>query len=794
MAENNPLGYESLQEKSNRDFRKLLWRLLHNWPYVLGSILVFLSAALLINRYTTPVYVVEGTIVKIKNNDGDDLLFGTKGSQIFRTDDSDVERELRILASNEIIERTIGLLDFDVSYFKRGEIKETEVYPNPFFKVQVDSSSKKIMFGSKFKLNFQKGSEVFALQIDSDEASDEKTYRFGEKIKFNGFTFWIDKDSLFDDLETNDDFLFVVNSKTNLINRYRSVVNLETDQKSQNIFDVTIKSKIPLKDQYFLTTYFDVIQTKNKEDKNREATNSLEFIRDQLKVMLDTMSYFQGKIDEYKIKTLDFGEANSIMANKISALEDRKLELVLQNNYLDYLEDYVSEKREGEIFAPFLLGIENVLLNDLVKQYVESKQQAKLFMTETNSENPMVQYQDSQVERLEENILENVRSTRQENQRIVKEFDDQIEFYLSSLSGIQGQKRELYDVIQLNSMVEQMVQLLLQKQTEISVSMASTESDYRILDFPDYGSDPFFPNKLRILIIAFSLGLLVPIGFFYFNILFSSRISLKEELDEITDIPLSGIIGHSRHNNNLVVAEKPKSGIAESFRLIRSNIHFLVSDADVPVILVTSSISGEGKTFCSINLALSFAKLEKKVLLIGGDMRRPKIFKDFPNLKSEGLSNYLSGGYEVKDVIQRLPVDNLEIISSGDIPPNPSELLMNDRLVKLIAELKKEYDIILIDSPPKGLVTDASLLMRISDVVLYLVRQGVTKKEMVKALHEEWKAEKLKNISLLLNDAKMHPGRYGYSYGYGYGYGYGYYEEDKKKIGGVFSRIKSVFS
>ena len=271
--------------------------------------------------------------------------------------------------------------------------------------------------------------------------------------------------------------------------------------------------------------------------------------------------------------------------------------------------------------------------------------------------------------------------------------------------------------------------------------------------------------------------------------IFNDKIFDYKDLEKSTDLPIIGSILHNEKNTNLVAIKNPKSSISEAFRSIRTNIQYLASDKDKKIICLTSSISGEGKTFCSMNLASIFALTGNKTILIGADMRKPKIFDDFNLKNEEGLSTLLIKNAKLKDVIQPTAIDDLDVILSGPTPPNPSELLEKNEMIELIQNLQKDYKFIIMDTPPVGLVTDGLILMKHSDVNLFIVRQAYTTKKMINKIDDLFNEKNIKNLNLIINDVNFNSRNYGYDYGYGYGsFGYGYYEEDSK------DDYKSIFN
>jgi capsular exopolysaccharide synthesis family protein len=287
-------------------------------------------------------------------------------------------------------------------------------------------------------------------------------------------------------------------------------------------------------------------------------------------------------------------------------------------------------------------------------------------------------------------------------------------------------------------------------------------------------------------------------GVFFVN----NSIQNTEDISKLTTIPLIGVVGKKKNEGNLSVFEKPKSALSESFRAIRSSLQFLYKKQQLngaKTLMLTSSISGEGKTFCSINIATVFAMSDKKTIIVGLDLRKPKIFEDFKISNEIGAVNYLIGQKTLDEVIQKTHIPYLDVITSGPVPPNPAELIMSDSMTEMFTLLKERYDYIILDTPPVGLVSDALELANFSDVILYIVRQNFTKKDMITLLNSRNKRGELNNVSIILNGFES-KAKYGYGYGYNYGYGYGYgnysngYHEDDKKKNVFVKTFNTVFA
>ena len=324
----------------------------------------------------------------------------------------------------------------------------------------------------------------------------------------------------------------------------------------------------------------------------------------------------------------------------------------------------------------------------------------------------------------------------------------------------------------------------LQKRNEAEIVKASNLSDIHFIDpAKDIGGGLIGPKTSVNYVLALFLGLLVPLLFVFGIFFINNSIQNADDISKLTQIPLLGVIGINKDNVSLAVFDKPKSALSESFRTIRSSLQFLYKKQQVSgskTLMITSSISGEGKTFCSINIATVFALSEKKTVIIGLDLRKPRLADEF-NLQNQlGVVNYLIKQNSLAEITNSTKIPNLDVILSGPIPPNPSELILSEAMKELIDELKEKYDYIILDTPPVGLVSDALELVQYSDVTLYIVRQNYTKKDMITLLNTRVKRGELTNASIVLNGYE-NKAKYGSGYGYGYGsYSNGYHDEEVK--------------
>ncbi len=789
----NERGFE--HNDSLAEVKKFLGKIWRKWYWIAASLLLALTVAYLVNRYETPIYVISGSIITQKFDDNSSSMLPTEisGDYFFRNR-IEVFQEIPLLKSQDKIDATLQRLDFAVEYFAEGRVKgrifgqRNESYPSSFYRVVVDSTSRTIPYNIEIEI-LVVDRQTYKLTTEDEGWSEviKGTYQYGEVYNQNGFVFAIYLNN--GNPSRNQDVrnLFIIKNRNQLVNEYRSRLNISWAQKGSAILNVNMRSTIPEKDMDFIKNYFDVVIIKGLEEKNAYATNSINFINEQLAQISDSLIEFQSSIDNYKLANRELANGNTYIFSKLNEMDQQKAQLILTNRYLNYLSNYIKQQREEEVFAPNVIGLEAPLLEEMVNKYMQIKMGNKIDKNEKNDQNPLVNRSHEKIARLEDNMFENIENMQEANQEAIQEINQKIDFYYSSIRDFQDEYRELAQLQRMFALNEGIYNMLLERKTEASIAKASTTSDYQVVNRPGYSSIPIHPNQKKNYMIAVLLGLGIPVGLIYLQDMLNNKIITKDDLIKNTSIPMIGNIGHSSMPSQLVVKERPRSQVSESFRSVRANLKYFIGDGkrSQKVYLITSSISGEGKTFCSINLALTFANTGKKTLLLGADMRKPTL-SDYLNLRdSKGLSNYLAGfNDDVNELILNPITENFYVLMGGDIPPNPAELLASEKMVHLMDQLREEFDHIIIDTPPIGLVSDAMELVKLSDLNFLVVRQSKTLKSALHNMSEMYNDGKVKNMVIVFNDINFNKYAYGYGYGYGYGnsygYGYGYYEEDGK--------------
>jgi capsular exopolysaccharide synthesis family protein len=443
------------------------------------------------------------------------------------------------------------------------------------------------------------------------------------------------------------------------------------------------------------------------------------------------------------------------------------------------------------MFTPASVGITDPVITNLVTSLIGEQAQVNLYKenstrgAELLEDNPALRAKLQKIELIKRDILKTIANTRKTRQINLRFINDQIKLVEDQLAKLPSSEREFIQLQRNYSLKEKLYIYLLQKRTEAGLSRASTTSDIVVVNPPIAGA-AISPQPIVNYGIGAGIGLLLPLLVFVVLEILNNRIQSRDDIEKVTSVPVIGGIGHNPEQNQLVIVEKPRSIMAESFRALRSNLNYFTGNKEKQVFMVTSSIPGEGKSFNTLNLASVFAMAGKKTVIIGADLRRPKLYDALGLINTTGLSQYLSEMASLEQVLQNTNVDNLYLISGGPMPPNPSELLIRPKMAALIELLKQDFEYIIIDTPPLSLVADAFVLSQFANHIIFVVRQDYTPKAALNVLEEHFSSGKLTNVSILFNDLRKSGMGYGYGNGYGQGYGYGYgygYNYNKNGLG-----------
>jgi len=753
--------------------RDVFFKYVRFLPYFIISISVALLGAYLYLRYTTPIYRATGTITFIQENNGNDKL-----DELFNSNKTqNVDAELEVLKSKPLMERVVKSINLQTTYNAVGKIKSLNVYKSCPFRLEIHEITD--------------SSRAFALSIrfiddKKFQINNESTvYTFGQQFQ-NAYGRFLLSEVPSIPVREGKEFNVSWNPSYEVAAWYAPMIRVAPKIVGTDIYNISIDISnqqlgIDIVDQ-LMKEYQDF----NLEEKNRATQGVLSFVNDRL-------DFLQDDLDSIKRKLKFFRKQNDIIDVELQSESSYKtmteseqaiLETSRKLEIAKMIDVYLKDKQNDYDAIPSALNLEDATLNALIEQYNQLQFERKQYLdARVPVGNPFVQQKTNAIEQLRRGLLENLKNIKTSYQQFI---DDDLkrkgasETQVRRMPDIQQQEQEIKRDLEIK---DNLYNFLLEEKEKTSMQQASNLANSKILEDALGSGGPIKPNRRAIQLLAFIIGLGLPAMIIFFLELINDKVYTRYDVEKITDTAVIGEVGHSFGSSAMVVSKTNRSMVAEQFRIIRSNLQYVLTKVEKPVILVTSSFSGEGKSFITTNLGGVMALAGKKTIILEFDIRKPKIMAGLKVSKKTGITNFLVG----KATLEELPVevpgfDNLYALSCGPVPPNPSELLLDERVNELFSWLKKNYDVIIIDTAPVGMVSDAMTLGKYADASLYIVRQGYTYKKQIGLVDEFHKANRLPKISVIINDVKLRPGYgyYGYGrYGYGYGYSGGYYDSEK---------------
>lgn len=778
-------------EEQSIDIKQLIYTFLDHWYLFAICVLVALVAGFLINRYSANVYQTSGTVlIKEDRSTFDATSIMTNMSY---GNYQNVDNEIAILKSYSLTDRVIRKMNLEVTYMEKGRIAASELYKVSPFTVEIDRSvpqavdlvynisleeDKIILHASgehlcKYDFLLSKTIESHPEIIDVTNVCKQ-----GEWVDngYNRFCIVLN-DNHNPKVDKNRKLSFWLNSYSSL-NKQMSSFSVSPTSKQSSVLSITKNGENKQKIVDFVNTLMVEYVSRGLEKKNMVSENTIEFIDSELTGIQASLSKSERELKDFRTRNdlmnLDL-QANQVYTN-LRALDKERSEMAVNVKIYKKLQDYIRVQIDDpeNLAAPSTMGINDPLLNQLARDLVSLSQTKATQSLTLTEQNPQIVKLNEQIVTTKKALLENVNNLVENAEMSLKEIDRRINSLESESRLLPGKQQQLINYQRDFDFNDDTYKYLMQRRAEAQILKASNTPDNEIIDEARLERTyKVSPRTSMNYLIAFILGLLIPALYLFLKDFFNVSINDRKDVEKLTHYPIIGQVAQASDKNPLVVINSPKSPIAESFRSIRTNIEFLTQGKAKSTILVTGDMQSIGKTFNSINIASIYALYGKKTVLLGFDMRKPRLFQEFGLTNNVGLSSYLSNKESLENIIQcSSQIPNLDIITSGPLPPNPAELIASEKTNGLFTLLKERYDYIIIDTPPIGLVTDSLLLMRHTDVNLFVVRQGVTNKNIFGNIIKDLEERELP-ISIIINGVET-----GKSYGYGkysYGYGYGNY-------------------
>ncbi|MEB2777513.1 polysaccharide biosynthesis tyrosine autokinase [Algoriphagus sp. D3-2-R+10] len=780
--------YDVFEENENSfDLKILLPKLIKIWPYYLLSLILFLGLSFYYTKTTSPTYRVSGKFF-IKDKENSISLFDK--SSVLEDQGIGITNESIILKSSPIADSTLNLLKFDVEYYNQGSFLLEELYKNKPFLVEVDWKSPQLI-NSLIKIEW-KSPTSYSLIFDAERYTqfipdgptsiidqiNTQIFNFGEWIETPNFKLKISNTSN----EEIGNFNFLLRDKNFLVSKFSGSLNVDIVDKNSSILDLSLIVPNQEKGEAYLNALMQTYLDLELQEKNEISNRTINFIDNQVSGVSDSLTFFENQLQNFRSnnKIYNLSNESNTVFSQLTAIETQLANENLKRRYYQTLKDYLVRENYNEIMVPSGLGIEDPYLNGLIENLLSIQVDRSRLMATQTELSPAVREANKKLSDLNRSIREILENVDLNNSMTIKDLERRKEEIEASFRSLPAAEQNLIRIQRQATLNESIYNFLSEKRAEAAITKASNRPNNKIVEYAKSSGGQINPKPVLNYLVALFLGFMTPIGFVLIRELFRSKIEDIGYLERKLKLPVISTIPKGKTDDNLVVFNFSKAGISESFRSLRANIRFMMPAERQITIMLTSTISGEGKTFCALNLASVYSLTGKKTILIGCDMRKPKIFQDFDIPNNSGLSTLLSGqDTNWKDVVVSTKFDNLDILVSGPIPPNPSELLLTPQFELLLKELKETYDIIILDTPPIGLVSETIDLLNFVDLTLFVFRQNYSHRTFIEALNSLKYGKGLKNVYALFNSVDTTKVNYGY--GYTYGYGYGYYDEEKKK-------------
>jgi tyrosine-protein kinase Etk/Wzc len=755
------------------DPKVLLLYVLRYWYLVVIGLVGGVVYAYFQVRYTPPTFSVSSRMLVKDEYSSWGQEYFLPGMELV-SGRNRLVNEIGVIRSFPLMEKVAVKLNRKVNYFKIGNIKSTEMYPSADFKISIIEGKGR----GKFYIDFPKqGYFRFAESLESLSDAEERSLR--ENVEIVGATLNVKvfNSKVFGGMG----YKFNFGSTRALARKLQANIKIEVENPESSILVLSHQSETPEKSIDYLNALMHTYIDWGKEQNTEIARNTIDFVDLQLTKIADSLVKTEFLLEQFQKSNFTdriypTEEGNNI--GIVLELEEKLNERLIQKEYYAALIEALGREDFNSFPSSAVFGFSDFNLDQMIiaLQSVIKEQNEVAFNLKEES---------SVYEQLQQKIVKNKNNLKQFAENGIRQLDElirevkaQIEIEENRVLRLPREQRRYLTLKRENKLLSDLYTFLLNKRSEAGIAEASNVAKAQILDFANsYRVVYIGPVPSSIYASGILTGLVFPLATILFLYFINNKIVDPSDLDRLTSIPVLGSIMFKKHlENNILVSDSLKSVTAEAFRGLRTKLNYMVVDKKCTAILVTSSISGEGKTFTSINLAAIYAASGKKTILLGADLRKPKIFQDF-GLKNEvGLSSYLINKADLEAATQNTRVPNLDLMSSGPIPPNPAELIESLAMNRLMEQLKAKYDVIIIDSPPLGLVTDSLLLKEQADAALYIVRHNYTKKTHLGNINQLYEDKIITNLGIVVNAVQQN-GNF-QNYGYGYGYGYGYYSED----------------
>lgn len=776
MSNESRFSKQDEEGEQSINIAELAQQYLHHWKWFLLSVVLCLVAAFFYIRYTTPIYRATSTILVKDDRKGglQSELSAFSDLGLMGGVKSNVDNEIEIIKSRSIIEKAVRELTYNVTYYTEGAVRSMELYEKkPFTLVFTDTQPSFFDDSHFFSINSK---SLKQFELISHEGTSLGIFNYGKKVSLGYASIIVTK------LE-NEKSTFAVNvvitKLRTVVQRYKGALSIATVGKNTSVVELSITDPIREKAEALVNQIVRKYNQDAIEDKNFISKSTEQFISGRLEIISKELGDVEKNAEGFKESNqiTDVGANAGVYLQNSVVFEKELIETETQLRVVKSMMDFLKSTKNQLIPS-------NIIPDDgsagaLIAEHNQAMLERDRILKNSTEKNSVVINLNSRINDLRTNIIASL-ARLTEGIRIKKsELERQVNMTAGKISQIPGQERQFRVIDRQQKIKETLYLYLLQKREETALSLAATEPNAKVIDTAFSLNTPISPKRNIVFLAALVLGLLIPFGVIYLIDLLDTKVKSRLDIESKVNVPFLGDIPTSESHEEIINTNS-RSSSAEAIRIVRTNLEFMLSEVPesrAKTVFITSTLPKEGKTFVTANLASTIALSNKKVLLIGLDIRNPKL-TEYYNMPSLGITNFLAQTDKpIADYIAKIDgFDNLFVLPPGAIPPNPVELLLNKRVDHMFDELKTKYDYIVVDTAPVSVVTDTLLIAKNADAFIYVVRANYLEKRLLKVVEAFYKEGKLPNMSVILNDSDWKK-----SFGYGYGYGYGYGQDVQTK-------------
>ena len=795
------------------DIQELLFKYIIHWPWFVGAVLICLVGAWIYLRMATPIYNISATVLIKDDKKGGaaGMITGLEnlGLDGLVSSSQNIDNEVEVLRSKTIAKEVVEQLGLYVSYTDEDEFPSKNIYKtSPVIVSLTPQEAEKLSAPMvvEMALYTQGGLDVNVAVGDNEYKKHFEKLPAVFPMNEGTLAFFQSPDSLSLKKDTIEDsstqsvrhITATINSPMRVARAYCENLSIEPTSKTTSVAVISLKNSSLQRGQDFINQLLEMYNRNTNNDKNEIAQKTAEFIDERINIISKELGSTEANLENFKRNAgiTDLSSEAQIALTGNAEYEKKRVEIRTQISLIEDLRKYI-RGNEYEVL-PSNVGLQDVALVATIERYNEMLVERKRLLRTSTENNPTIINLDTSIRAMKLNVQATLDGTLQGMLITKADLDREASRFSRRISDAPGQERQFVSIARQQEIKAGLYLMLLQKREENAIALAATANNAKIIDEAIADDIPVSPKRRMIYLIALVLGVGIPVGIIYLIGLTKFKLEGRADVEKLTTIPIVGDIPLTDEKNekdgSIAVFENQNNLMSETFRNIRTNLQFMLQN-DKKVILVTSTVSGEGKSFISANLAISLSLLGKKVVIVGLDIRKPGLNKVFRlSTKEKGITLYLANPEtDLMSLVQPSDINqNLYILPGGTVPPNPTELFARDGLDKAIEILKKNFDYVILDTAPVGMVTDTLLIGRVADLSVYVCRADYTHKVEYTLINELAEEKKLPNLCTVINGVDLKRRKYGYYYGYGkygkyygygkrYGYGYGYGQEKGAK-------------